>query len=191
VVQRCWPRSSGASPDEVSITSNTTEGYNFVVGGLDLQEGDEVLISNLEHPGAMGPWNLKEKRFKVKIRQVQVGPPHKGTEDIVKALAAAVTPRTKLIALGHTVFITGLISPIKEISAMAHGKGIPVLATAHGRDANLNLRDMVDFRLQPLLAGRDGGSVLYARKESQTRFADRRVSGWENATGPGSSIRPG
>ena len=58
-----------ASPDEVAITSNTTEGLNFVVNGLDLEKGDEVLMSNLEHPGHVGPWKLKEKRAGIGSRR--------------------------------------------------------------------------------------------------------------------------
>jgi len=52
-----------ASPDEVVMTRNTTEGMNFVANGLDLKEGDEVLLSTMEHPGGTHPWRLKEKRY--------------------------------------------------------------------------------------------------------------------------------
>ncbi|NIN64184.1 MAG: aminotransferase class V-fold PLP-dependent enzyme, partial [Anaerolineae bacterium] len=51
-----------ASPDEVVLTRNTTEGMNFVANGLDLQSGDEVLMSSMEHPAGIHPWRLKAER---------------------------------------------------------------------------------------------------------------------------------
>ena len=58
----------GCSPDEVVFSRNTTEGMNFVASGLDMKEGDEVIMSNMEHPGGIHPWKFKEKRFGIKIK---------------------------------------------------------------------------------------------------------------------------
>ena len=115
-----------ASPEDVAITHNTTEGINFVTAGLDMKEGDEVIVSNLEHPGAINPWKLKQKRHGISIKEVPFGMPPKSVDEIVGSIAAAVTPRTRIISLGHTVFITGLITPLKELSQMAHEKGVLV-----------------------------------------------------------------
>src|SRR4030042_1451297 len=101
-----------ASPEEVVFTHNTTEGLNFVTAGLDMKEGDEVIVSNMEHPGAINPWKLKEKRHGIVIKEVPFGLPTKSMHEVVSSMAAAGTPRTKLISLGHTVFITGLITPL-------------------------------------------------------------------------------
>jgi selenocysteine lyase/cysteine desulfurase len=57
----------GASEDEVAIVRNTTEGMNFVANGLDMEAGDEVLISSMEHPGGTHPWKIKEKRYGIKV----------------------------------------------------------------------------------------------------------------------------
>jgi len=175
-----------ASPDEVSLTSNTTEGLNFVINGLDLKEGDEVLVSSMEHPGSINPWRLKAKRYGVVIKEVPLGLPPKSTEEIVKAFAAAVTPRTKMISLGHTVYISGLISPIKELSKMAHDKGLLLMAdSAHGLGMiSLNMKELgCDFFASSpykWLGAPTGIGLLYVRKEAQDKLWPTVVSsGWD------------
>lgn len=175
-----------ASPDEVSLTSNTTEGLNFVINGLDLKEGDEVLVSSMEHPGSINPWRLKAKRYGVVIKEVPLGLPPKSTEEIVKAFAAAVTPRAKIISLGHTVYISGLISPIKELSKMAHDKGLLLMAdSAHGLGMiSLNMKELgCDFFASSpykWLGAPTGIGLLYVRKEAQDKLWPTVVSsGWD------------
>jgi len=179
-----------ASPEEVSITSNTTEGINFVTNGLDMKEGDEVLISNMEHPGALNPWRLKEKRYKIKIKEVPIGLPPKSTSEIVDAFAKAITPQTKIISVGHTVFISGLIAPLKELSKMAHEKGVLVLGdSAHGLGMlDLNMKELgVDFFASSpykWLGAPTGVGLLYVRKETQDKLWPTIVSsGWDTSKG--------
>ncbi|MCJ7565325.1 MAG: aminotransferase class V-fold PLP-dependent enzyme [Candidatus Aminicenantes bacterium] len=179
-----------AASDEVSLTSNTTEGLNFVINGLDLKEGDEVLISNLEHPSALGPWKLKSKRCGVIVKEVKLSLPHKGVEEIVGAFAAAITPKTKIISVGHTVFITGLMTPIKELSKMAHEKGVLVLAdSAHGLGMlSLNMKEMgMDFFASSpykWLGAPTGIGLLFVRKEAQDKLWPTVVaSGWDTTVG--------
>jgi selenocysteine lyase/cysteine desulfurase len=175
-----------ALPDEVSLTSNTTEGLNFVINGLDLKAGDEVLVSNMEHPGAISPWRLKAKRYGVVIKEVVIGLPPKSTEEIVKAFAAAITPRTKIISVGHTVYISGLITPIKELSKMAHEKGVLVMAdSAHGLGMiSLDMKELgCDFFASSpykWLGAPTGIGLLYVAKEVQDKLWPTVVSsGWD------------
>jgi len=175
-----------ASPDEVSLTSNTTEGLNFVVHGLDLKQGDEVLVSAMEHPGSINPWRLKAKREGIVIKEIPLGLPPKNTEEIVQAFAAAVTPRTKMISVGHTVYISGLITPIKELSKMAHEKGLLIMAdSAHGIGMiSLNMKELgCDFFASSpykWLGAPTGIGLLYVRKEAQDKLWPTVVSsGWD------------
>ena len=62
-----------ASPDEVAITRNTTEGMNVAASGVELKEGDEVIISTHEHPGGLHPWKMKAKRFLTPARMSNGG----------------------------------------------------------------------------------------------------------------------
>lgn len=175
-----------ASPEEVVITRNTTEGLNFVANGLDLEEGDEVLLSSMEHPGGTHPWKLKEKRFGIKIREVPIGLPPKNVAEIVDAFQKAITPRTKVISISHTVYISGLITPLKELSEMAHEKGLLVLAdSAHGIGMlNLDMKKLgVDFfATSPYkwLGAPTGVGLLYVKKEAQDKlWPTIASSGWD------------
>jgi selenocysteine lyase/cysteine desulfurase len=186
----------GASPDEVAITSNTTEGLNFVVNGLDLAAGDEVLMSNLEHPGHIGPWKLKEKRAGIRIKEVPLSPTTRSVDEIVGAFAAAIGPRTKVISISHTVFITGLIMPLKELSRLAHDKGLLILAdSAHGigmLDLDMKALGIDFFASSPYkwLGAPTGVGLLYVRKEALDKVFPTVVSsGWES-TAAASKLDP-
>ncbi len=175
-----------ASPDEVVITRNTTEGMNFVANGLDMKEGDEVLLSTMEHPAGTHPWKLKEKRYGIKIKEVPIGLPPKNVNEIVSAFEKAITPRTKIISISHTVFISGLIVPLKELSQMAHEKDVFVLAdSAHGIGMlNLDMKELgIDFcATSPYkwLGAPTGVGLLYVRKEAQERlWPTIASSGWD------------
>jgi len=182
----------GADPDEVALTSNTTEGMNFVLNGLDLKSGDEILISDLEHPGLIGPLRLKEKRAGVVVKQAELGAQAKSVEAVVQAFSAAITPQTKLIAVSHTVYITGLITPLKELSRMAREKGILILAdSAHGAGMlHLNMHALgVDFFASSpykWMGTPTGIGILYVRKDVQDKVWPTVVSsGWDRPRGAG------
>ena len=175
-----------ASPDEVVINRNTTEGMNFVANGLDMKEGDEVLLSTMEHPGGTHPWRLKEKRYGIKIKMVPIGFPPKNVDEIVSAFQKAITPRTKIISISHTVFISGLIAPLKELSQMAHERDVLVLAdSAHGIGMiNLDMKELgIDFfATSPYkwLGAPTGVGLLYVRKEVQDKlWPTIASSGWD------------
>jgi selenocysteine lyase/cysteine desulfurase len=178
-----------ASPDEIALTSNTTEGLNFVINGLDLKDGDEVLTSNFEHPGHLGPWKLKEKRTGVKVRQVDLSITPKSVDEIVGTFAAAITPKTRMISVGHTVFITGLMAPLRELSKLAHDKGLLIMAdSAHGigmLDLDMKALGIDFFASSPYkwLGAPTGIGLLYVRKEACDKVWPTVVSsGWETVT---------
>jgi selenocysteine lyase/cysteine desulfurase len=185
-VRRAVAAFINASPEEVAIVRNTTEGMNFVANGLDLKEGDEILLSSMEHPGGTHPWKIKEKRNGIKITEVPIGLPPKSVDEFVGQFEAAITPQTKVISVSHTIYISGLISPLKELCKMAHEKGLLVAAdSAHGIGMlNLNMKDMgVDFfATSPYkwLGAPCGVGVFYVRKEVQDQlWPTICTSGWD------------
>jgi isopenicillin-N epimerase len=176
----------GASPDEIVITRNTTEGMNFVANGLDLGEGDEVILSSMEHPGGTHPWRLKAKRYGITIKEVPIGFPPKNVDEFVGAFEKQITARTKVISVSHTVYISGLISPLKELCQMAHEKGVLVLAdSAHGIGMlDLDMKELgVDFfATSPYkwMGAPTGVGVLYVRKDAQDKlWPTIASSGWD------------
>lgn len=175
-----------AEPEEIAITRNTTEGMNFVANGLDLEEGDEIILSTMEHPGGTHPWNLKEKRYGIKIVYVSIGLPPASVDEFVSGFESSITPRTKVISISHTIYISGLISPLKELCKMAHEKGILVLAdSAHGIGMlDLDMKDLdVDFfATSPYkwLGAPTGVGVLYIKKELLDKvWATIATGGWD------------
>ncbi|MGB2905717.1 MAG: aminotransferase class V-fold PLP-dependent enzyme [Candidatus Aminicenantaceae bacterium] len=181
----------GASEDEVAIVRNTTEGMNFVANGLDMAEGDEVLISSMEHPGGTHPWKIKEKRYGIKVTEVPIGLPPQSVDEFVGAFETAITPKTRIISVSHTVFISGLMAPLKELCTMAHEKGL--LVAADGAHAigmlDLKMHDLgVDFyATSPYkwLGAPTGVGVFYVRKEVQDKlWPTICTSGWDS---PGSA----
>lgn len=175
-----------ASPEEVIITHNTTEGLNFVTCGLDMKEGDEVVVSNMEHPGAINPWRLKAKRYGIVIKEVPLGLPPKSVSEIVTGISSAITARTRIISIGHTVYVSGLISPLKELSQMAHEKGVLLMAdSAHGLGMlDLDMKELgIDFFASSpykWMGAPTGAGLLYIRKEAQDKIWPTIVTGgWE------------
>lgn len=179
-----------ASPGEVVMTRNTTEGMNFVANGLDLKQGDEVLISSQEHPGGIHPWKLKEKRSGIVVKEVPLGVPPKSVAEIVDAFKKAITPKTKVISISHTVYITGLIAPLKELSELAHENGILLAAdSAHGLGMlKLDMKELgADFFASSpykWLGAPAGVGLFYVRKDVQEKlWPTIATSGWDTHEG--------
>ncbi len=176
----------GCQPGELVLTRNTTEGMNFVANGLDMKPGDEVLLSDMEHPGGTHPWRLKAERYGIKMKEVKIGFPPESVKEFVEAFEKPITPKTKIISISHTVYISGLISPLKELSEMAHSKGVLVLAdSAHGIGMlDLNMKDLgVDFfAASPYkwMGAPTGIGVLFIRKDVQDKlWPTIASSGWD------------
>jgi L-cysteine/cystine lyase len=89
-----------AEPDDVALTTGTSEGIVRVLTGLDLQPGDEVLTSDEEHPGLLGPLGAARAQRGIAVRAVPFGD-----------LADAVTPATRLVACSHVSWINGRVAP--------------------------------------------------------------------------------
>lgn len=94
----------GVTADHVALTASTTDGCNIVLAGLDLRGGDEVVTTTDEHFGLLGP--LKVSGAKVVV--VDPDPDR---------IAAAITPRTRLLALSHVLWTTGQVIPVHALKA--------------------------------------------------------------------------
>ena len=101
----------GAEPAQVALTGSTTDGCNIVIAGLGLGPDDEVVTTTDEHFGLLGPLHASGARVVV----VQPDP---------DAIAAAVTPRTRLLALSQVLWTTGRELPVRELRERT---GVPVL----------------------------------------------------------------
>ena len=117
----------GASgTDEIIFTRGTTESMNLLASSFSdrfIGEGDEVLVSGMEHHSNIVPWQLQagRKGFKLKVIPVK----DDGTLDM-EAYASLLSDRTRLVSVTHVSNVLGTVNPIREIVGMAHSRGIPV-----------------------------------------------------------------
>ena len=101
----------GADPLQVALTASTTDGCNIVLAGLGLAAGDEIITTTDEHFGLLGPLGASPAKVVV-------------VEPEPEAIRAAVTPRTRLLALSQVLWTTGRVLPVRELR---EATGIPVL----------------------------------------------------------------
>jgi isopenicillin-N epimerase len=109
--------------DELALVRNATEGNNVVCNGLDLKAGDEVLLTDQEHPGGRCPWEQKAARFGVKLNYVSLPRPPASADEILDRFTKAFTPRTRIVVFSHITTATGLVLPAKEICELARRRG--------------------------------------------------------------------
>ena len=117
-----------AREDEIVFTKGGTEAINLVSYGFlapRIQPGDEIALSVMEHHSNIVPWHFLRERRSAVLKWVDVR--DDGSLDI-EALDAAIGSRTKLVAITHMSNVLGTVTPLKDIVARAHAKGVPVLA---------------------------------------------------------------
>jgi len=114
----------GCNRDEIALLRNATEANSYIANGVDLKAGDEVLITDQEHPGGEHPWNLRAKRYGIMVRKITLPKPVPNAAAVLNLFNDAITPRTKVIFFSHITTVTGVVLPAKEICALARSKGI-------------------------------------------------------------------
>lgn len=113
--------------NEIVFTRGTTEGINLLVscfGEEFMQEGDEVIVSVMEHHSNIVPWQLLAAKRGIVIKVIPMN--DKG-ELLQKEYRNLFSERTKIVGLAHVSNVLGTVNPVKEMIAFAHGQGVPVL----------------------------------------------------------------
>ncbi|TDE13181.1 aminotransferase class V-fold PLP-dependent enzyme [Dyadobacter psychrotolerans] len=118
---------AGCDAEEIAINRNATEALNTIIFGLPLQKGDEIIGTIQDYPNMIQAYKQRQMRDGVVYKQLSFDFPIENDEQIVKAFADAVTPRTKIIHVTHIINWVGQIMPVKKICQMAHAKGIEVV----------------------------------------------------------------
>lgn len=118
---------NASSVNEIVFTRGTTEGLNLVASSFCeefMHEGDEVIVSVMEHHSNIVPWQLQAAKRGIAIRVI----PMNECGDIdMDAYKAMLNERTKLVSIAHVSNVLGTINPVKEITRIAHEHGVPVL----------------------------------------------------------------
>jgi len=177
----------GANLDEIALVRNATEGLNYVVNGLDLRPGDEVIYTDEEHGSGKSPWLLKQKRYGVVVREVTLPKPPATKQQILDLFAAARTPRTRVVMASHITTMTGCVLPVEEICAWARQNNL--LSFIDGAHVigqfPLNMHDIgCDFYIttpHKWLLSPKGIGVLYVREGASDQLWGTVVTGgWDD-----------
>jgi isopenicillin-N epimerase len=123
----------GANPDEIVLTTNTTDGMCMSLNGTDWNAGDEIISTNMEHPGGNGPMAHIAARKGVTIKRalLPVGADAQ-PQDFIDAFAAQLTGNTKAICFSHIPYLTGALLPAKALCAWARDRGlVSIIDGAH------------------------------------------------------------
>ena len=161
---------NAAEEPEIVFTRGTTEGINLVAQTLGVQRvgpGSEIIISNMEHHSNVVPWQILCEQRGARLRVVPI---NEDGELLMDEYERLLGPQTALVSITHISNALGTINPVKDIVAMAHGHGVPVLldgaqAAPH---TPVDVRDLdCDFYAFSghKLFGPTGIGVLYGKRE--------------------------
>ncbi len=162
-----------AAPAEIALTRNVTDGINIVLHGLDWQPGDQVIVTDHEHPSGTVPWLALAGRAGVELRWLELVD---DADEIVARFQRLLTPRTRLAQLSHVSCLTGLRLPIERLCRLARQAGVLTLvdgAHAEGQFA-VDVQALgCDFYAacgHKWLLGPQGVGMLYVRREHVERL---------------------
>jgi len=160
----------GAEEDEIVMNSGTTEGINMVAygwGAANLQAGDEIILSVMEHHANIVPWHFLRERLGVVIKWVEID--SNGDLDPQRVIDA-VTEKTRLISITQMSNVLGTVVDVKTICDFARERGIPVMVDGSQSSVHMpvNVKDIgCDFFAITghKLYGPSGSGAIYVRKE--------------------------
>ena len=181
--------------EEVVFTRGTTEAINLVAATFcqsQMQAGDEVLVTDMEHHSNIVPWQLQAAQRGIVVRHLPI------TDDgrlvCCDDIAAHLTERTKLVSIAHVSNVLGTLNPVRRIIEAAHEKGIPVLVDAAQSAPHMAIDvqqldcDFLAFSGHKMY-GPTGIGVLYGKEEWLDRLPPYQGGGemidrvsWEKTT---------
>ena len=159
-----------SSREEIILTAGTTASINLAAysfGEAFVKEGDEVIVSQVEHHSNIVPWQLMCQRKGAELKVIPVD--DNGHLDLT-ALDSLLSPKTRIVAVSHISNVLGIVNPVDQIIAKCHAKGVPVLVDGaqgivHQRvDVQQMDCDFYVFSGHKIYAA-TGTGVLYGKKE--------------------------
>ena len=155
--------------DEIVFTRNATSAINLVanvLGQKEIGEGDEIVLSIMEHHANIVPWHFLRERHGAVLKWL---PMSDRGELVISELDRMITKKTKIVAITHMSNVLGTVNPVKDIIRIAHAKGVPVLVDGSQAAVHMpvDVRDLdADFYVFTghKTYGPTGIGVLYAKK---------------------------
>jgi len=122
----------GCAKDDLAFTHNATEALSTIAAGIDLQAGDEVVMTDLEHTSGKAGWNVRRARHGIAVREVAIPMPPSGPDQLADVMISAIGPRTRVLFFSGILSGTGTVMPVRKICDAARAKGvITVVDGAH------------------------------------------------------------
>jgi len=177
----------GCHRDEIALLRNATEANSYIANGIDMKAGDEVLMTDQEHPGGEHPWNLKAKRYGIVVKKVTLPRPVKDAAQVLNLFNDSITPRTRIIFFSHITTFSGVVLPARELSTLARSKGI--LSAVDGAHVpgmmRLNVHelgcDLYSSSPHKWLQAPKGSGFLYVGEEAIDRLWNTiATEGWDD-----------
>lgn len=162
---------AGIEPEEALITRNATEAMNIIIQGLNLMEGDEVILNKQDYFSMIEAFEMLEKQKGIIIKTIRIPLLPESDDEIIKCYEDAVTERTKCVLLTHMIHLTGQILPVKKIANALKPKGIDVIVDAAHSFAQVDYKlkdlgvDFVGVNLHKWFGNPLGAGLLYVKKE--------------------------
>jgi isopenicillin-N epimerase len=177
----------GCHRDELALLRNATEANSYIANGIDLKPGDEVLMTDQEHPGGEHPFDLRAKRYGIVVKKVTLPRPVENPAQVLNLVSDAITPRTRVLFFSHITTFSGVVLPAKELCALARAKGI--ISAVDGAHVTgmmrLNLHDLgcdlYSSSPHKWLQAPKGSGFLYVRDEMIDRLWNTiATEGWDD-----------
>jgi len=177
----------GASPEEIALIHNTTEGMNVVAASMDLEPGDEVILADHEHTSGTIPWKYWQETKGIKLVRPTLPVVPVSPGEIVDVYREAITPRTRVISMCHMVNTNGMILPVRDVVELARPRNI-LVAVDGAQTAGMFPFDLHDMGCDYYAASSHkwlfspkGVGIFYARQDAQHHLRPLIVaSGYED-----------
>lgn len=162
---------AGCDKEEIALHRNASEALETVIFGLDLNAGDEVVLSKQDYPNMIGAWKQREKREGIKLVWINLELPSEDEAYMVKQYTDAFTSKTKVVQITHMINWIGQKMPVRKIADAAKKKNIDVLVDGAHTFAQFEFLipdlncDYFGTSLHKWLGAPIGTGLLYVRKE--------------------------
>lgn len=168
---------AGCSPEEIAINRNASEALETIIFGLNLQRGDEVVLTKQDYPNVINAWKQREKRDGMVLKFINLDLPIEDNQLIIQKFKAAFTSKTKVVMITHLINWSGQIMPAALISRAAkkHNPAIQVVIDGAHSFAHLTYNipdlegDYYGTSLHKWLCAPFGTGMLYVK---QARIKD-------------------
>jgi len=161
---------------DIALTQNATFGSSFVAHGLSLKSGDEVILTDREHPGAISAWQERAKLDGIVLKLVPIPTPANDPDKLVDLFGQAITSRTRVLAFPHIISSSAVVLPAKRLTELAHQHGC--LSLADGAQALGQIPvDLKDIGCDAYFASPHkwllappGNGMFYIRRDQRDKF---------------------